>query len=458
MDISKVFNTNDNDKLILLLQGFQNSEFYNNNISLDTLFKDLVQLFINNDKCITYNKNNPMKINPQSGLLKKTATKTTKPATMKTTKTTRTITEKNITFGSDLKIILNNLIGLLGYELSQSILTLSLYPTIIKRLIDEILTIDNYNELIELITIIDNAYKICNIDPNNNDNNDNTFIYNNDNSINPIIAKLQLRISNNNNISFETDKQECYKSMLSNFENTSFGSVYIKYIDNLCIELGKHKLVYDNYFMKIWELLFKETYGDLYEYDNIYPKFSTNDNNNHEYIEIPYITLLNSYASEDTSLYNIIGNIDKQIIYLKQYFKNITKKTLMTIDDDDKHINIYIQDILYEHIAVVFLNMLIVFAKNIAIFHSYTNSIGKSVKLQFIELFNGLKLTTPTLITYTESQLMVLHYILLTKTNLESIYDYNMNETNNNDDNNNVVKPKPIRASRIRRTTKINNE
>lgn len=414
MDILKVFATEDINKQVLLTQGFQNSDFYNNHLSLDTLFKDIIQMFITNDRCMMYNKNVNYKINPQTGLIKNTPQKTTKKGN---------IIEKNITYGSDLTIILNNIIGLLGYEFSMSILTLSLYPTIIKHVIDEIPTTNSYHELIKLLVVIDNAYKVC--DANNSVNNtlnNNTFIYNDNNYIDELVAKMRLRISNNNNISFESDKQDCYNIMLDKYDNTTFNTIYVNSIDNLCIELGKYKPCYDNYFMKIWELLFKETHCDMYEYENIYPKF-TSDDNNQNVIEMPVITMLNAYAQNDPSIYNIISNINKQMVYIKQYLKNITKKTLMTIDDNDKHITVCVQEMLYEHLAAVFINMLVVYAKNIVILHDYNNNLNKAVKLQFIELFNGFKFTTPALITYTESQLMCLHYIMLTKQNLNNVYE-----------------------------------
>ena len=416
MDILKIFDTNDLDKRILLTQGFQNSEFYNNNISLDSLFKDIIQLFIDNDKCVMFNKDSKYKINPQNGLIK-SINKTNNKKT----------SEKNITYGSDLKIVLNNLVGLLGYEFSTSILLLSLYPTIIQQLIEEIKTTSSYKQLQSVINTIDNAYKLCGIyNQQVNNTDDNIFYYNqeeNNGCINEILAKIRLRISNNNNISFEDDKQEIYDKLINMFNNTSFDSVCVRSIDNLCIEFGKYKPCYDNYFMKMWELLFKETYADVYEYENIYPKFTTNINNDLETIEIPFITLLNKYAQYNVNNYNIINNINKQIVYLKQYFKNITKKTLMSIDDNNKHLNVCVQDVLYEHLSIVFINMLIVYAKNIVILHDYTNNIGKTVKLQFMELFNSFKLTTPTLLTYSESQLTCLHYIMLTKQTLDSVYE-----------------------------------
>lgn len=439
MNISKLFNTNDINVQVLLTQGFQNSEFYNNNISLDTLFKDIIQMFINNDNSVVYNRNNSPQINPQNGLMKKQ----TKPTTTKTS-------PKNITFGSDLKIILNNLIGLLGYELSICILSLSLYPTIIKRNIDDLLTAETYQELLMLINNINNCYNKCNINDNSINNNNMNFVYDNNDKTKYIVSKLQLRISNNNIVSLESDKQECYQIMLDKFNNISFNNMYVNTIDELCVELGKYKPCYDNYFMKIWELLFKETYCDMYEFENIYPKFTTN--NNQTVIEIPFITMLHSYAATDQSIYNIIGNIDKQIISLKQYFKNITKKTIMSIDDQDNHINVCINDLLYEHLAVVFINMLVIYAKNITILHDYTKNLGKSaVKLQFMEMFDGMKYTTPTLITYTESQLMCLHYIMLTKRDLDDVY--------NTDKNTETKKSRSTTKSKTAtKTTKTNNK
>lgn len=451
MNIFKIFEkANDLEKKTLLTQGFQRTDFNNSNLSLDSLFKEFINLFVESDKSLIYTlRETTLKLNPQNGIIKTVSQNNDEEGK------TKKLGDKVITFGSDLKIVLNNLVGLMGYEFGTNLLLISLYPVLLKQIIEDIPKAKNYKEIKHNINIICNMYNIGDgkiFEYNNNDADDfnNTFNFNNienvlNNKFREIYSKIDIRIKNNNNINFDSDKQDVYNKLLSIYNNTTYNTYYIKNVDNLCIELGKFKPCYDNYFIKMWELLFKETYCDYYEYENVYPRFEENIEEDKEKIVIPFINLINSYVNKLDKGHTIINQIYKHINTLEQYFKLICKKSMMTVNSDmdanTKIIKVVVQEVFYEHLASIFVNMLVVLAKNIVISHEFINNMNKFVKLQFIEIFNGLKFSTPALLNYSESQLMVLHYIIMTKQNLETMM--------NNDQNKQVRKRK--------KTTKTNN-
>lgn len=451
MNIFKIFEkANDLEKKTLLTQGFQRTDFNNSNLSLDSLFKEFINLFVESDKSLIYTlRETTLKLNPQNGIIKTVSQNNDEEGK------TKKLGDKVITFGSDLKIVLNNLVGLMGYEFGTNLLLISLYPVLLKQIIEDIPKAKNYKEIKHNINIICNMYNIGDgkiLEYNNNDADDfnNTFNFNNienvlNNKFREIYSKIDIRIKNNNNINFDSDKQDVYNKLLNIYNNTTYNTYYIKNVDNLCIELGKFKPCYDNYFIKMWELLFKETYCDYYEYENVYPRFEENIEEDKEKIVIPFINLINSYVNKLDKGHTIINQIYKHINTLEQYFKLICKKAMMTVNSDmdanTKIIKVVVQEVFYEHLASIFVNMLVVLAKNIVISHEFINNMNKFVKLQFIEIFNGLKFSTPALLNYSESQLMVLHYIIMTKQNLETMM--------NNDQNKQVRKRK--------KTTKTNN-
>ena len=451
MNIFKIFDkANDLEKKTLLTQGFQRTDFNNSNLSLDSLFKEFINLFVESDKSLIYTlRETTLKLNPQNGIIKTVSQNNDEEGK------TKKLGDKVITFGSDLKIVLNNLVGLMGYEFGTNLLLISLYPVLLKQIIEDIPKAKNYKEIKHNINIICNMYNIGDgkiLEYNNNDADDfnNTFNFNNienvlNNKFREIYSKIDIRIKNNNNINFDSDKQDVYNKLLNVYNNTTYNTYYIKNVDNLCIELGKFKPCYDNYFIKMWELLFKETYCDYYEYENVYPRFEENIEEDKEKIVIPFINLINSYVNKLDKGHTIINQIYKHINTLEQYFKLICKKAMMTVNSDmdsnTKIIKVVVQEVFYEHLASIFVNMLVVLAKNIVISHEFINNMNKFVKLQFIEIFNGLKFSTPALLNYSESQLMVLHYVIMTKQNLETMM--------NNDQNKQVRKRK--------KTTKTNN-
>lgn len=456
MNIFKIFEkANDLEKKTLLTQGFQRTDFNNSNLSLDSLFKEFINLFVESDKSLIYTlRETTLKLNPQNGIIKTVSQNNDEEGK------TKKLGDKVITFGSDLKIVLNNLVGLMGYEFGTNLLLISLYPVLLKQIIEDIPKAKNYKEIKHNINIICNMYNIGDgkiLEYNNNDADDynNTFNFNNienvlNNKFREIYSKIDIRIKNNNNINFDSDKQDVYNKLLSIYNNTTYNTYYIKNVDNLCIELGKFKPCYDNYFIKMWELLFKETYCDYYEYENVYPRFEENIEEDKEKIVIPFINLINSYVNKLDKGHTIINQIYKHINTLEQYFKLICKKAMMTVNSDidanTKIIKVVVQEVFYEHLASIFVNMLVVLAKNIVISHEFINNMNKFVKLQFIEIFNGLKFSTPALLNYSESQLMVLHYIIMTKQNLETMMNNDQNKqvrkrkkttkTNNNNNNN----------------------
>lgn len=399
MDIKKILTTfeDNSNKLNIILRGFENSPYYCNNISINNLFKDLVNIFIEIDKSVLSNKDY---LNVLSGGLRTCINKKNKQTNKKDDKN-----NKIITFSGDLKIILNNLIGLIGYEFATSLITIMGFPKLIQNNISAIKEAKTYKDIGKILTTIINIYKI-----------QNCSVFKTKEPLekifNPLYELINDRIKKEQNTSFKNDKESIIRSLKSLYKNTTYDTIYIKTIDNLCINLEKIKPCYDGYFIKIWELLFKETYADYYEYDNVYPKFNENTNK----LIIPYMEIIQDYIkSISNNNANICMSLTKYTSQLNSYFNKIYRDISSCVNKNDKNVlNVSITDQFYEHLSSIAINLIIVLAKNIVISQSYLKNVINATRLQFIQIFNGVRCCVPTLMTYNESQLYVLHYIMLT--------------------------------------------
>ena len=403
MNIKRWFTNFDGKEkeLNLILQGFENSPYYCGNLSLNNLFKDLVMMFINVDKSILMNENKDY-LNALTGGLRTSLVKKQK-SNKPTTKEDDKNNNKILTFTSDLKIILNNVIGLIGYEFATSLITVSGLPRLIKCNIEAIKEAETYNEIGKLITIIVNIYRT---------HNNSVFKTSSppEDIFKSIYHSIKRRIKHEQNTSLKSDKEKIVEKLTKLYEETGFDSIFIKSIDNLCINCEKVKPCYDGYFIKLWELLFKETYADYYEYENIYPRFDTDTNK----IIIPYIEMIQEYVKKVSDNNNLIISLNKYTSQLVAYFNKIYKDVHKTIHGEFDLLNVIVSDQFYEHLSAIAINLIVVLAKNIVVSQSYLKTAINATRLQFIQMFNGIRCCVPSLLTYNESQLYVLHYILLT--------------------------------------------
>ena len=406
MDIKKLFTNFENKEkeLNLILQGFENSPYYCNNLSINNLFKDLVTVFINVDKNILSSDYKDY-LNALTGGLRTCIVKKQKNGKGQHKEEDTKASNKILTFTSDLKIILNNIIGLIGYEFATSLLTITSFPKLIKHNMEAIKVADNYNEIGKLITVIVNIYRI---------HNGSVFNIPDDfeDDITSIYKLISKRIEKEQNTSLKTDKDNIINKLETIYKNTTYDNIYIRTIDNLCINCEKVKPCYDGYFIKLWELLFKETYADYYEYENVYPKFDKNVNK----IIIPYVEIIQDYIKKVSDNSNLIVSLTKYTSQLNSYFNKIYRDVhKVAFKSDDKDIlNVIVSEQFYEHLSAISINLMIILAKNIVISQSYLKTTMNATRLQFIQMFNGIRCCVPTLLTYNESQLYILHYVLLT--------------------------------------------
>lgn len=484
MDIKKLFDNFDGkqDELNIICRGFENSPYYCNNLSLNNLFKDLIIIFSNNDRCLQDNVNTN-ELNILTGGLRSSTVKRRKvnninkqnnennKANNEVNNKDNSQAGKTMTFTSDLKIVLNNIVGLMGYEFATCLITLINLPSLIDKNIKAIEEANNYKEIYKLINVIANIFKLQNgsifriKEENGVVNIDTSTQF--DANFTEIYRIISHRIKHDQNIKIKQDKERFIKKLTEMKSKVEYDNIYIKTIDNLCINLDKIKPCYSNYFLKIWEQLFKETYADYYEYENIYPKFDGESNE----ILIPYAEIIQKYINKMDS--NI--SLKKYTSQLVSYFNKIFRDVITTFNDNIKvnkntnkvsknntnsknnnvannnndgnnvngknnnniannntnnsmnnKLNVELSDQFYEHLAAIAMNLLICLAKQITISQAFLKSTSNSVRLQFIQLFNGLRYCVPTLMTYNESQLYILHYILLTShvlTNSKEAYD-----------------------------------
>ena len=159
MDIKKLIdNFKDNDNEInLLIQGLQNSPYYCSNLSINNLFKSLVVLYIELHRHIITNEHREI-LNTLTGGIRSVISKK-KPTKEKPSEDNDGIS-KIMTFTGDLKISLNNIIGLIGNEFTISIMSIMKLPKTLLETIKAIELAQSYKDIGKLITIIVNIYKL----------------------------------------------------------------------------------------------------------------------------------------------------------------------------------------------------------------------------------------------------------------------------------------------------------
>ena len=379
--------------------GFENSDFVKNTPD----FKDLVKRIIN--KLL---ENSRVKIGLQitSGGLQKNRHKI-----VQEPKTT------DISYTSELGLLLSNLIGLIGFELSYSLMFLYNLYDIIKLYIDKIKNCEDYETILKYIQRINNIYKFDSNIIGLKEDFDSGLIeesYNfeitlnseilttKDKFFNKLISNINDNIKNDMYIDFNNTKNEYISELNNLLEYTEFGEYVIESVDTLIFNIDKEivKKPYDGWFMKLWEIINQESNID-------YPIKG---------VETAYEDYINN-----TLKLNI--KTQKYITDIMRYFKEIEINTKDSVFYEEtkrnKTLNIIITDKFYNSLSHIMLNFYILLAKSITDNQIFCSLFSKSTRVHFLLIFYSIVCNIkPRLYDYTDSQIAILHYILLSRNTL----------------------------------------
>ncbi len=387
----------------LIVQGFQCSPYYYDSTGLDVLVKELLNIFLDR----------------YSNTRKKILNQNTNGGLQKMNKKQNKESDKKISYCVEFKQTLNNILALLGYEFSHCLFALMGMKRLLITFIQKIDESTTYEDIKYITTIVKNIYvmkncTICIVDdsfeskfyvvPTDTISMDQDITTNITPYFTNLLKYIHLETVNNNAITFPSFKKMIKTELINLSEHTVFNEITIDNIEQMCIQLGKFKTCYNGYFFKIWELLFRETYSDVIENKSIYPSFDESTS----VIYSPFIEYLNNrYKSCDIK-------INKYMNMFSNYFVKVYNDTLKCFVDDD-YIDVKITAQCYSHMANIAFNLFIVMTDEIAKNQNSCMFFGKSTRIQFIQLFHALQECCPRLYEYSESQLSVLHFILLQK-------------------------------------------
>ena len=160
----------------------------------------------------------------------------------------------------------------------------------------------------------------------------------------------------------------------------------------------------------------------------------------------------NPYNDEILVKYELKTKINQTyILNLNQWFKNMIEKILKLYPN----ITLVIEEGLLTYLTNVIIDYIIFFGHNLAILYNITLGFEKASRIHFKTLYNAIMLTVPKYEDYTPSQKTLIHYVLLNKNSIQKSIEIVENEIKSKDkkDTNNeeVVQIK----KRKKRTRKI---
>lgn len=403
-----------NETLESIADGFEKSAFVEPNSDTSTLVKIILSRLISNeegDKQKIYNQ-------LQSGGL----------ANVKSNKNE---IRKKQSFCTEFNQMIINILGLLGSEFSKYLIVLFGAKQMIKREIQSISEAQNYDAILKHVINIKNFINLGDFDdyakldetfeppidiqeefydkycqPIASSSNEEQNYYQLEVKtnrkilvFNQLINEIKQLIKSENVLSFEDDRDEWCAMLNELLDNMILKTYYVNNIDELCLNLGPWNICYDKSFLKMFEILYKESFADIpYELWSSYK---------------PHIRYIENELKLDIKCSKYLTSFNK-------YYHKIYDETLKSVCEklnpvNGDILNISITDEMYELLSDVTFNLFVNISKKIANNQLTYAYFGKSTRIQFIQMFQALMDCSPRLYLFTESQRMVLHYILLSK-------------------------------------------
>ena len=387
-------------------QGFQKSRFSPSCPDVAGIMKMILnQLLVDADRSKVYNQ-------LQSGGLPTNISSQSK-----------TDTCKKQSFCTEFTMMVSNLVGLTGFELSKYLMAIFGMKHFMKLVLDEINTATTYESIGTYVNYIRNMFALgsnnatastpfslgegFNIEKYSNMINNTVPTKNGvsyfDMNVNVTTAEaiftwmlkyIDTNIRNDNVISFNDDRAMIYSVIADMLDNLKLGTYDVTDINELLINLGKFNVCYDKSLIKMYELLYLEGLCDIpAELRRGYK---------------PYVVYIENDLKLDIKCDKCQANLNK-------YFHEVVENTLKSVSEVMKTdvLTVHIHDEVYETLVDVTLNMFVTMCRKI-----YNNQLiygffGKSTRIQFIQVFQAIMDSVPRFYTLTKSQRTVIHYVLL---------------------------------------------
>lgn len=421
MDLKQfILNHKHNNTLDSIIDGFEKSSFVEPNSDTSNLVKTILNILISNedgDKQKIYNQ-------LQSGGLANT-------------KTGKTEISKKQSFCTEFNQMIINILGLLGSEFSKYLFVLMGAKCMISQEIKEISKAQDYESILKHVINIKNFINLGRnedylppdklIEKCDEQHLENSIVIDDEffddyetfcqdfpeetqnyleielssdrtNSFfNRFVSEIKRLIKSENVLSFEDNRTEWSLMLDELVEHLILNTYHVDNVDDLCLNLGEINVCYDKSFIKMFEILYKESFADIpYELWSSYK---------------PHIKYVENELKLDIKCNKYLTNFNKY--YHKVYDE--TLKSAMEVLAPDDILKVDITDKMYELMSDITFNLYLNISKKIASNQLTYAYFGKSTRIQFIQMFQALMDCSPRLYSFSNSQRMTLHYILLSK-------------------------------------------
>lgn len=312
---------------------------------------------------------------------------------------------------TNFDVIINNLLGIYGFEITKYILFRINNKQIFNKLIELITeNANNFNTLENYLDKFISFYSKLNITIINqykfNEEYSQTLFGQKykDTSIQEIFSNMRKDIhKENNNITLLIEIKSAILEVLNLLvKYFCTNQLIINTLDDLIIDIEiDADICYEGSFLKIINKLYQEG--------------SCND--------------------QILIQYNLKQKVQPIIHLMEQWIHNLIEK----ISNLYPQIKFKINDGLITYISNIILDWFILFGINIATILNINKNFEKVSRIHFKTIYNAIIISVPKYTVYTDSQLTLIHYALLTRQNIQKALKIinTMNLIENTDENNN---------------------
>lgn len=352
------------DKLHIIQNGFQYSCFNPENIKIYDIIRTIIDSYdYQNLKC------------QQNGI-----------------PTDKKMKEKQKkSYCTNFDVVINNLLGIYGFEISKYILFRLNFKQVLNKFIDLIEnTANDFNSLENYLIKFIEFYskmniKFSNFEEFNNEYSQTMFgkLHTNSN-IQEIFNEMKKDIhkENSNITSLIEIKSAILEILKLIVKYLQASTLTINTIDDLIIDLKIDiDIGYDGSFLKLVHKLYEE----------------------------------GSCTDEILIQYNLKQKIHPILHLMEQWMHNLIEKIINLYPT----VKFKINDGLITYLSHIILDWFIVCSINIAIILNVNKNFEKTSRIHFKTIYNAIIMSLPKYTSYTKSQLTLIHYALLTRQNIQ---------------------------------------
>lgn len=216
-----------------------------------------------------------------------------------------------------------------------------------------------------------------------------------------IVNAINDCIKSENVIMFEQDKKFCHETVKNMCDNISYNTYSIVDVNDLLLNLGEYSIGYEGSFIKMFEILYKESFADI-----------PDDIPRNVFRPVQY------FLEQELKIEN---KYDKYIDTLTSYFRSVYQQVFKSSSEVvQKMLAVDVSDEVYDMLANICVNLYVNMAKKLSNSQLLFAAFGKSTRIQFMQILQAVMDCTPRLYKFNESQLAVLHFILMNDKTFQS--------------------------------------